>query len=432
MNAYLLYLKDRLRSSFWLVPAIMTMLALTLALSMLWVDGQPWSLRYFRWMIIGTAGADGARLVLSTSAGSMMTVASLVFSLTLVALTLAAGNIGPRLIDRFMDNPASQIALGLFLATFVYALIVLRAVTDGTQPFIPHLSVSLAMIMALFSFGGLIYFIHDLARSIQVDNVVARVAAELTSSLSKLIKKHPEAIAVQTDEKPASSAVRIGDAGYIQAIDTDTLLDVAIEHDLVIRLRHRSGQFVLPSSIIADVVGPVDKLHKGMRSAFVLGPKRTATQDSEHGVALIVEIAARALSPGVNDFPTAIACIDHLTTALDVAFRHGLTANGFLDDAGRLRLVLNPLTIDGLADAAFHLLRQEARGSVPVTLRLLEALTLLAEGDPCSEAADAIRRHGHLIHRAALADDRSPPAPWSASSRRRASGSPTGRRSPSR
>lgn len=406
MNAYLLYLIDRLRSSFWLVPAVITMLAVIVALLMLWVDGQSWSLRYFRWMTIGTSGADGARLVLSTIAGSMMTVASLVLSLTLVALTLAAGNIGPRLIDRFMDNPVNQIALGLFLATFIYALLVLRAITDGTQPFIPHLSVNLAMIMALLSFGWLIYFIHDLARSIQVDNVVAKVAAELTSSLKQLMQEHPDAVAVPIDETPASSTVVVGEAGYIQAIDTGTLLDLAIEHDLVIQLRHRPCHFVLPSSILADVVGPVSDLDKEIRSSFVLGPKRTATQDSEHGIALIVEIAARALSPGVNDFQTAIACVDHLATALDVAFRHGLPANAFLDDAGRLRLVLNPLTIDGLADAAFHPLRQEARGNVPVTLRLLEALKLLAEGDPRQEASDAIRRHGHLIHHAALAEEK--------------------------
>lgn len=405
MNAYLLYLKDRLRSSFWLVPALMTIGALAMALLILWVDGQPWSIRNFGWMAGGASGADGARLVLSTIAGSMMTVASLVFSLTLVALTLAAGNIGPRLIDRFMDNRVNQIALGLFLATFVYALVVLRAVTDGTPPFIPHLAVSLAMIMALLSFGWLIYFIHDLARSIQVDNVVAKVAAELTTSLRELTEKHPEAVAVPIDETPESRPVRIGEAGYIQAVDTQGLLDLATENDLVIRLRHRPGHFVLPSSIVADVVGPVDYLEEELRSAFVLGPKRTATQDSEHGVALIVEIAARALSPGVNDFPTAIACIDHLTKALDVAFRHDLPANGFLDEAGKLRLVLNPLTIDGLARAAFHPLRQEARANQPVTLRLLEALALLAEGDPCREAVDAIRQHGHLIHRAALAED---------------------------
>ena len=405
MNAYLLYLQDRLRSSFWMVPAVMTILALALALLMLWVDGQPWSIRLFWWMAIGSTGAEGARLVLSTIAGSMITVASLVFSMTLVALTLAAGNIGPRLIDRFMDNPVNQIALGLFLATFVYALLVLRAITNSEPPFIPHLAISLAMLMALLSFGWLIFFIHDLARSIQVDNVVAKVADELGDALKTLSSRHPQAVAVPIEDAPSATAVRMGEAGYIQAIDATCLLDLAIENDVIIRLRHRPGHFVLSSTIIADVTGPSDGVDRKIRESIVLGPKRTAAQDSEYGVALIIEIAARALSPGVNDFPTAIACVDHLTTALDVAFKRGLPANGFLDDGGKLRLVLNPITIDGLADAAFHPLRQAARTNLPVMLRLFEALTLLTDGEPCGEAVEAIGRHGRLLHQAALAEN---------------------------
>lgn len=404
MNAYLLYMQDRLRSSFWLVPAIMTVLALVSAPLLLWVDAQPWSKRFFWWMTTDTSSTEGARLVLSTIAGSMITVASLVFSMTLVALTLAAGNIGPRLIDRFMDNRVNQVALGLFLATFVYAMIILRAINDGTPPFIPDLAISLAMVMALFSFGWLIFFIHDLARSIQVDNVVAKVADELATSLNALTDRHPNAVQVPIDDTVKASPVRFEKSGYLQAIDSDRLLDLAIENDLVIRLNHRPGQFVLPSTVIAEIIGPADDVIDAVRKSVVLGPKRTAAQDSEYGIALIVEIAARALSPGVNDFPTAIVCIDHLTTALEGAFRKGLPANGFLDDAGKLRLIANPITIDSLADAAFHPLRQEGRSNVPVVLRLLDSLTLLADANPGADAVLAIRRHGHLIHQAALAE----------------------------
>ncbi|NJO37078.1 MAG: DUF2254 domain-containing protein [Rhizobiales bacterium] len=405
MNAYLLYLKDRLRSSFWVVPAAMTMLAIVLAAAMLLLDSQPWSQRLFWWMTVGRTGAEGARLVLSTIAGSMITVASLVFSMTLVALTLAAGNIGPRLIDRFMDNPVNQVALGLFVATFVYALIVLRAISEGDEVFIPHVSISLAMLMALVSFGWLIYFIHDLSRSIQVDNVVAKVAGELAASLDSLAERHAGTVAVPVSETPMGSAVCMHEAGYIQVIDVKSLLQLAIDRDLVIRLPHRPGHFILASTTVADITGACADLEDGIRQAFVLGPKRTAAQDSEHGVALIVEIAARALSPGVNDFPTAIACVDHLTTALDRPFRQGMPANGFRDETGRLRLVLNAITIDGLADAALHPLRQVARRNLPVMLRLFDGLILLAEGELCPEAAHAVRRHGHLIHQAALAEN---------------------------
>ncbi len=402
---YLVYLRDRLRSSFWLVPSLMTLGALLTSLVMIWIDTLPWVANSFWWMASSSNGAEGARLVLSTIAGSMITVASLVFSMTLVALTLAAANIGPRLLDRFMDNRINQIALGLFLATFVYSLLILRAVTNGDPPFIPHLSVSLAMVMAIFSFGWLIYFIHDLARSIQVDNVIARVGGELDIGFRELAKQHPDAVVVPMDQQGSGTSIRAEKAGYIQAVDPQALRDLAEECDVVIRMRHRPGQFVIPTTAIAEVIGPVDdKLGDKVRDAVVFGPKRTASQDTAFSIDLIVEIAARALSPGVNDFYTALACVDHVGAALETAFDKGLPGNGFQDDTGRLRLVLDPITYDGLVDTAFHPLRRAASDNVSVIVRLLETLTLLAEGRPPDHHANAaIERHGHLIHQGARA-----------------------------
>ena len=404
MTAYLIYFRDRLRSSFWFVPGLMTVGAFAAALIMLWVDTTPWNTGVFWWMASSPAGEDGARLVLSTIAGSMMTVASLVFSMTLIALTLAAGNIGPRLIERFMDNRINQIALGLFLATFVYSLLVLRAITGGDTPFIPHLSISFAMLMALLSFGWLIVFIHDMASSIQVDNVIARVGDELSDSFRQLAKQHPDAILVSTDEPMPGTPIRAGRSGYIQAIDPKTLLEFAEDRDVIVQMQKRPGHFVIPSSIIAHVVGPGDEdVGETMRSAMVLGPKRTATQDSTFSIDLIVEIAARALSPGINDFYTALACVDHLAAALDIALERGLPGNGFQDKNGRLRLVLDPITIDGLLDTAFHPLRRAGCTNVSVTVRLLDSLTMLAEGRQGQTAMAAIERHGNLIHQAAIA-----------------------------
>lgn len=404
MKAYLIYLRDRLRSSFWLVPSLMTSGAILAALFMLWLDAQPWSKGVLPWMTPSSAAEDGSRLVLSTIAGSMITVASLVFSMTLVALTLAAGNIGPRLIDRFMDNRINQVALGLFLATFVYSLLVLRAVTGGDQPFIPHLSVSLAMLMAIVSFGWLIVFIHDMARSIQVDNVVARVADELTTIFRYLPERYPKAVTRPNDEPMSGTPIRAGRSGYIQAIDPETLLELANDRDVIVQMRQRPGHFVIPSTVIAYVVGSADDdLAEEINAAVVLGPQRTATQDSAFSIDLIVEIAARALSPGINDFYTALACIDHLMAAFHTTLENGVPGNGFQDENGRLRLVLVPITIDGLFDNALHPLRRMGCSNVSVTLRLIKRLTMLAESQPPENAMAAIERHGGLIHQAAIA-----------------------------
>lgn len=402
MRAYLIYLRDRLRSSFWLVPTLMALGAVSAALFMLWVDARSWSATSFWWLGANPAGEDGARLVLSTIAGSMMTVASLVFSMTLVALTLAAGNIGPRLIDRFMDNRVNQIALGLFLATFIYSLLVLRSITGGDNPFIPHLAVSIAMIMALISFGWLIVFIHDLARSIQVDNVIAKVAGELAEGFRHLSKRGPEAVSVPGSDDIAGTPILAERSGYIQAIDHEKLLDLAIERDVVIYMRRLPGHFIVPSTVIAHVVGPADdKLGGDLRKSFVVGPTRTASQDNAFNIDLIVEIAARALSPGINDFYTALACVDHLAAALTAAIEHGLPGNGFQDETGRLRLVLHPIGFDNFLDTAMHPLRHAAKDSVLVTQRLLDCLAMLAEHseDPVIQAA--LAGHGHLIREGA-------------------------------
>jgi uncharacterized membrane protein len=400
------YLRERLRSSFWLVPGAMTVVAIGTALGMLVLDSTPFGRELGKWEAPAAVGADGARLVISTIAGSMITVASLVFSMTLVALTLAASSIGARLLDSYIANRVNQIALGLFLATFVYSLIVLRAVVDDDPEatFVPHVSVSIAMVLAIFSFGWLIYFIHSLATSIQVDNVVARVARGLTAALERLPDPAPHGVepAIHREVRAGMPrvAVTAGGSGYVQAIDADDLLGLACDHDVVIQMLRRPGQFVIPSSEIALAAGTQEldeEQAARVRRCVILGPKRTAAQDVEFSITLLVEVAARALSPGVNDFYTAIACVDHLTAALALALRRGMPSNLVHDDQGRLRVELRTLTFEDLADAAFDPIRQEARNNVPVSIRLLESLAMLAACVGSDAERQVLRRHGSLI-----------------------------------
>jgi uncharacterized membrane protein len=411
MLAKLHYLRAQLHTTFWLVPGTMTIAAVVVALGMLWLDTTPLAEAVTQWILPSTVGADGARLVLSTIAGSMVTVASLVFSMTLVALTLAASSIGARLLDSYIANRVNQVALGLFLATFVYSLIVLRAVIDDqSTTFVPHLAVSVAMILAILSFGWLIYFIHDIAKSIQVDNVVARAAGELRTALERMPDPGPD----MGDQALLHREVRAGmprcpvsaaGSGYVQAIDAHGLVELAKEHDVIIEMRRRPGQFVIPASALAVVAGASEideRLGEGVRNMVILGPKRTATQDVEFSITLLVEIAARALSPGVNDFYTAIACVDHLAAAMALILEKGLPSNLLHDDSGRLRVELHPLAFEDLADAALDPIRQDARDNVAVSIRLLESLTMLASCAPAAAERDVLGRHGRLITADAL------------------------------
>jgi uncharacterized membrane protein len=406
MLAKLAYLRTRLQTSFWLVPGAMAIVAVVAALGMLWFETTALAATISRWTGQVAIGAEGARLVLSTIAGSMITVASLVFSMTLVALTLAASSIGARLLDSYIASRVNQIALGLFLATFVYSLIILRAVVDEeTATFVPHLAVSLAMVFAILSFGWLIYFIHDLAKSIQVDNAVARTASELALALERMPDPGADMKGLadlhrETRAGMPRCVVTAAASGYLQAIDARGLVEVARAHNVIIEMRRRPGQFVIPASALASVAGMSEideRLEKQIRNSVILGPKRTATQDVEFSISLLVEIAARALSPGINDFYTALACIDHLTAALALVLKRGMPPDLLHDQQGRLRLQLYALAFQDLADAAFDPIRQDARKHVAVSIRLLESLTMLAACAPGAAERDVLRRHGQLI-----------------------------------
>ena len=252
LRTLLLHYWDRLRSSFWFVPASMACLAVALALSAVELDGSvndEW-LQQLSWSYSG--GAEGASLLLNTVAGSMIAIAGTVFSMTLVALSLASSQLGPRMLRNFMRDTTNQVVLGTFVATFLYCLLVLRTIRRGEEvDFVPHLSVTIGMLLAIISVGVLIYFIHHISVSIQADQVVARVGRELDDAIDRL---YPGDIG-----KPASKVMASGEAdlpeafvrnakpvgstedGYLQLIDADTLINLACKEDLLLRLERRPG-----------------------------------------------------------------------------------------------------------------------------------------------------------------------------------------------
>jgi uncharacterized membrane protein len=412
MRARLQYFWYQLTAGLWVVPTLMSTSAVVLAIVTLAVDHA----YRFRWLgqfdSAFAVGPEGARLVLSSIAGSMITVATLVFSMTLVALTLASSQLGPRLITRFMRDRINQVVLGTFIATFLYALLVLQTVTEGeAEPFVPHISVTAALVLTLISLGWLVYFIHHVADSIQADTVIAEVYAELIHALDHLYPRlagHEPAIAA-TKPVPAdllaqaAAAMPAPRGGYIQAIDTRGLLHLAREHDLVIEIHRRPGQFVIAGRPLMRAwpsARVTDRVIEAGAEQVVLGPKRTPTQDVEFSIDALVEIALRALSPGINDPRTAITCTDRLTAALAHLMRSGERSPLIHDQDGTLRLITNPTTFEEALDAAFNQIRQVADGHVSVLIRLLEGLTELAEIAATDRQGMALARHAAMVRRA--------------------------------
>ena len=261
-------------------------------------------------------GPEGARAILETIAGSMITVAGVVFSITIVALQLASSQFGPRLLYNFRRDTINQVVPGTFIATFVYCLLVLPTIQgkDGSS-LVPHLSVAFGIALALVSLGVLIHFIHHIAGSIQAENVVAAVGRELEGAINGLFpEKGPRCPEEPERSWPEQTAMPLFNCGaspvkatasdYVQTIDTDRLISLATKYDLVLRLLYRPGQFVVQGSALA-LVQPEecmdDKLAERINAAYTVGVQRTLVQDVEFPVNQLVEIALRALSPGVND-----------------------------------------------------------------------------------------------------------------------------------
>jgi uncharacterized membrane protein len=411
MRAQLLKYWERLRSSFWFLPTLMAAAAVGLSFFTVALDQsvtQKW-LRSVDWVYNG--GTEGASAVLQTIAGSMITIAGVVFSLTLVALSLASSQFGPRLLRNFMRDTTNQLVLGTFIATFLYCLLVLRTIRrEEGSVFVPHLSVTLGMVFALASLWVLIYFIHHVSVSIQADEVIARVTAELDGTMSRLF---PEQLGKETDElvkvmdRHADVAPRVVGAisdGYLQIVDVEALMDFARETDTVLTLVRRPGHYIVQGMPLLHA-SPADRVPEDMQQrlqdAFVLGNQRTAAQDVEFAIQQLVEIATRALSPGINDPYTAIACVDRLGSVFSRLAQRRFPGPCRYDDAQQLRIIATPHTFTGLADNAFNPLRNYARSSVEVTIRLLETIAVVATVAVRPADRATLERHADMIARGA-------------------------------
>jgi uncharacterized membrane protein len=330
--------------------------------------------------------------MLSAIATAAISVAGVVFSITIVALTLAAQQFGPRLLRNFMSDRGNQVVLGTFIATFVYCLLILRSVRGGDeQAFVPYISVVTGLVLAILSLGVLIFFIHHVSASIQAPNLIAAVARDLEDSIDRLFpdelgREYPE----QERAHPIIPPPRLAStprtilapaSDYIQAIDNEALISLAQEHDLFIKLIYRPGAFVIEGETVA-LVWPdradAQKVFQKIQGSILLGTVRTATQDVYFAVNQLVEVAVRSLSAGINDPFTATNCVDRLGAALAKFAGRKLPAPFRSDRNGELRVVVPVVSFSQIADLAFDQIRQYGSTSVPVLLSLLETICKLA------------------------------------------------------
>lgn len=343
--------------------------------------------------LLYTFGPEGARAILSAIASSMITVAGLTFSITMLTLQLASSQFGPRVLRNFMRDRGNQLVLGTFISTFVYCLLVLRTVRgEEGSSFVPHLSVAFGVLFALASIAVLIYFIHHVASSIRIETLLAQLAAEARSSIDRL---YPERLGydppspteesleppIPNDFERAARRICSEASGYVQRVDVDALMRIAVEHDIVVRIDARPGRFVVEDDAVFAAHPPdrvVDDVVDELRRTLVVGQERTPEQDLQFSIRRIVEIAQRALSPGVNDPTTAIYCVDRLGEALERLAGREIPSSTRFDDERRLRILSQVVSFDELACSSFAAIARYGIKDADVVARLRVAIERVA------------------------------------------------------
>lgn len=413
MQVRLLKYFDDIRSSYWFLPGLMAVLSILLSFLTIVLDGiLQTEVRETLGFLWG-GGPEGTRGLLETLAGSMITVAGVTFSVTMVALSMASSQFGSRLLRNFMADTGNQVVLGTFISTFLYSLLVLRTVRTGEDEFVPYISVTVAIVLAIASIGVLIYFIHHVALIMQAPYVVGEVAKDLLKTIERVFVNAVDEEGraggeleeqAELPEAFEEEAVQIlaKESGYLQAVDDKGLLELGRKHDLVFKLPYRPGHFIIskyPLMLLYPKERLNDEIRKKVVKAFFIGRERTHTQDVEFALEQLVELAVRALSTGINDPFTATSCIDWLGAALAKVSEMNFPSNARYDDDGILRIIYErPFTFEGLINAAFNQIRQNSAGNLSVKIRLLEALTLIAAHSNREENLLILDEHVEMVY----------------------------------
>jgi uncharacterized membrane protein len=408
-NVKLVKVWDALHTSYWFLPGILAISSIILAVVTLTldriIDFDDWD-----WMYAG--GPEGSRAVLSAIASSMVSVTATSFSITIVAMQLASSTFGPRLLRNFMKDTGNQIVLGVFIGTFIYSLLVLRAIyNEDFDLFVPHLSVTVGIALAILSIGVLIYFIHHASTIIQASHVLQSVSDDLDKAIDRLF---PEKIGVNPQEDQPhredippdfplqAYPIKTKKNGYLQAINDEKLMEIARQYDLLVLVKFRPGKFVVKGSELVMVWPGIrvnNKLKQQLQQIFIIGRERTEQQDIEFPIQQLVEIALRAISPGINDPFTAIRCIDRLSAGLCYLVQRQFPSPYRYDYDNQLRVMVPSLDFEGIVGQAFNQIRQYGKSDAAVTIRLLEAIALVASHTQNPQHREVLRRHADMIER---------------------------------
>jgi uncharacterized membrane protein len=404
--------REVLRTNLWLVPAVLVLAAVVLFVATYSLDLAAYNgvFRVPGWAISG--GPDVARTVLIGIAAAVITVVGVVFSIVIVALTLTSTQFGPRMLRNFIRDRGTQLTLGTFVATFVYAVLTLGSVGQGAHGnFVPHISVTVTLVLMLADLAVLIYFLHHITIQIQLPQVIAGIAGDLQSAIELQAGDPSEgadaelASALIENMAGQGGVVIAPRSGYLQYLEHRTLVSVATEVTAVIHVLFRPGHFIVQGQQYATVwpAEAADSVTRELAGAHVTGPYRTLAQDVSFGVDQLVEIGIRALSTAVNDTFTALTCIDWIGDSLYQVTGRWQPTRVYRDATGAVRVITTETTWDRLVQRAFDKVRQAARGMPAVMIRQLDALAKIMERTSTAAERQVLLDQAAMIERLSAA-----------------------------
>jgi uncharacterized membrane protein len=407
---------EKLRGAYWPVPALLLLAGGGLAYVATWMDRtySELELRWLSWFF--AASPEGAHALLSAIASSVLGVAGTTFTITIAVLTLTSQQYGPRLLRSFLQDTRNQVVLGIFIGTFLYALLVMGVVRSAEgSAYVPRLAVALALVLAVVNAFMLVYFIQHVVASIQVSHIVATVGDEMLRAIDRMcpkvdgefegVRDGARGLKDSTFRVPATAlvgaaAVRASRSGYLQMIDARRIVRHATDEDVRVDFVRTQGEYVSKRTTLARVTPPdrlTDDLCRSVNDSVMLGTDPTPAQDLAYGPRQLAEIAVRALSPGVNDPGTAVMCLDRLTAGLVLLVHRELPADEHADDDGVVRLTERRASIERILDVSLAQIRRYGAADVEVLSRMLRLLADVADAARSPRQREALRENALLV-----------------------------------
>ncbi len=334
MTSLWFWLQDR----FWALPLLCAVAAAALGLGLTGLDARLDTSLTLPFLFAG--GPEGARSLLSAIITSMISFTGLVFSITIVVLQLTSSQFSPRVLRTFLRDRFNQVALGVFVATFVYALVVLRAVRGTAQvdSFVPQVAVTAAFGFVLASVVVFLGYIHHIAQSIRVSTIITRIAKDTRALLERQFPADAESLSQRPLPAIEGSRISADRPGVVQQIEDHALVQLAEEHSVTICLLRSVGEFIPAGAALLEIYGEDIPDEKALRATVHLSNERSLDEDVGFGLRQLVDIAERALFPGINDPTTAVQVIDQLHDLLRRLATRALPPRQAVTAEGRLAL----------------------------------------------------------------------------------------------